>query len=89
MMKTATVLLSLAAFGFAEVYPSPTCTSVIRHPAGCCPPVSSHTATATVDCHGCALETSTVGPRCDIVSLSTRQLLFEVLTFGDIDMPDH
>lgn len=48
--------------------PSPTCTSVVHLPGGCCPPVTAHTTTASVDCHGCALITN-YGPICDIVSL--------------------
>ncbi|KAF2233331.1 hypothetical protein EV356DRAFT_205633 [Viridothelium virens] len=69
MMKTTVLLLSIASLGFAQDYA--TCTSIIREPGGCCPPRSAHTATATIDCHGCALETA-IGPICEIACLSTK-----------------
>ncbi|GAB7333696.1 hypothetical protein MBLNU13_g05239t1 [Cladosporium sp. NU13] len=43
-----------------------TCTNTLTESAKCCVAPAYHTKTSYTDCGGCALETTTTGPNCDI-----------------------
>jgi hypothetical protein len=48
--------------------PIQSCIAILRHRASCCTPISRYTSTKSIDCYGCALSSTTIGPFCLVVS---------------------
>ena len=71
-MSPLTIFVTLATLSLATAqeisilpYPiSPTCTSTLTHPPGCCPKLPAHTTTSYTACGPCALDIVTEGPMC-------------------------
>jgi hypothetical protein len=69
--------LAIISFFIAAIFaqgPAIACTSTITAKRSCCVASMQHTATQTIDCLGCVLSTTLVGPQCRMICAEPKTL---------------
>jgi hypothetical protein len=73
MLVYLTIISFFIATAFAQG-PAIACTSTITAKRSCCVASMQHTATQTIDCFGCVLSTTLVGPQCRMICAEPKTL---------------